>query len=45
MPLRYRGITWGNKDYAIVTENWRKDRRIDPDFNQSGNRQSGEANR
>ncbi len=27
MPLRYRGITWGNKDYAIVTENWRKDRR------------------
>lgn len=27
MPLRYRGITWGNKDYAIVTEIWRKDRR------------------
>jgi dipeptidyl aminopeptidase/acylaminoacyl peptidase len=27
MPTRYRGITWGNKNYAIVTENWRKDRR------------------
>jgi len=27
MPLRYSGIEWGNKDYAIVEEHWRKDRK------------------
>jgi len=26
MPLRYTGVEWGNKDYAIVEEHWRKER-------------------
>ncbi|QCR22778.1 prolyl oligopeptidase family serine peptidase [Pontibacter sp. SGAir0037] len=28
MPLRYRRVEWGNKDYAIVEEGWRKNRKV-----------------
>ena len=27
MVLRYGGVTWGNSSYAIIKENWRKDRK------------------
>jgi dipeptidyl aminopeptidase/acylaminoacyl peptidase len=27
MPLRYASVQWGNNDYAIVAERWRKDRK------------------
>lgn len=37
LSMRFGGITWGKNDFAIITEYWRKDRRLrvssfNPDF-------------